>query len=77
MNRSTFRVADLIPDALHGRDRIEFVTCRHEASASLAAIADAKLTGRASVAVVSRAPGTFNTSRAPHCMHPTTCEESS
>ena len=47
-------------DALHGRDEVDFVTCRHESGASLAAIADAKLVGRAGVAMVSRGPGAFN-----------------
>ena len=36
------------------RDEIDLVTCRHEGSASLAAVADAKLTGRAGVVMVSR-----------------------
>jgi acetolactate synthase-1/2/3 large subunit len=42
-------------DALHGRHRIEFVTCRDEGLASLAAIVDAKLTERASVAISAHA----------------------
>jgi acetolactate synthase I/II/III large subunit len=53
-------------DALHGRNEVDFVTCRHESGASLAAIADAKLTGRAGVAMVSRGPGAFN---AGLCVH--------
>jgi acetolactate synthase-1/2/3 large subunit len=36
------------------------VTCRHEGSASLAAVADAKLTGRAGVMMASRGPGACN-----------------
>ncbi|WP_065752168.1 thiamine pyrophosphate-dependent enzyme [Bradyrhizobium paxllaeri] len=47
-------------DALYERDEIDLVTCRHEGSASLAAIADAKLTGRAGVAMASRGPGASN-----------------
>ncbi|WP_027535086.1 thiamine pyrophosphate-dependent enzyme [Bradyrhizobium sp. WSM3983] len=47
-------------DALHDRDQIDLVTCRHEGSASLAAVADAKLTGRAGVVMASRGPGAFN-----------------
>lgn len=47
-------------DALYERDEIDLVTCRHEGSASLAAVADAKLTGRAGVAIVSRGPGASN-----------------
>jgi acetolactate synthase I/II/III large subunit len=47
-------------DALYERDEIDLVTCRHEGSASLAAIADAKLTGRAGVVMASRGPGASN-----------------
>jgi acetolactate synthase-1/2/3 large subunit len=47
-------------DALYERDEIDLVTCRHEGSASLAAVADAKLTGRAGVVMVSRGPGASN-----------------
>src|SRR5258708_12047140 len=47
-------------DALYERDEIDLVTCRHEGSASLAAVADAKLTGRAGVMMASRGPGAFN-----------------
>jgi len=47
-------------DALHGRQDVDLVTCRHEGSAALAAVADAKLTGRAGVAMVSRGPGACN-----------------
>jgi acetolactate synthase-1/2/3 large subunit len=45
---------------LYERDEIDLVTCRHEGSASLAAVADAKLTGRAGVVMVSRGPGASN-----------------
>jgi len=47
-------------DALHDRNQIDLVTCRHEGSACLAAVADAKLTGRAGVVMASRGPGAFN-----------------
>src|SRR5260370_31187863 len=47
-------------DALYERDEIDLVTCRHEGSASLAAVADAKLTGQAGVMMASRGPGAFN-----------------
>ena len=47
-------------DALHSRQDFDLVTCRHEGSAALAAIADAKLTGRAGIVMVSRGPGAFN-----------------
>src|SRR5260370_25339005 len=46
-------------DALYERDEIDLVTCRHEGSASLAAVPDAKLTGRAAVMMASRGPGAF------------------
>ncbi|MGF6313243.1 acetolactate synthase-1/2/3 large subunit [Bradyrhizobium sp. i1.8.4] len=47
-------------DALYQRDDIDLVTCRHEGNAALAAVADAKLTGRAGVVMVSRGPGASN-----------------
>jgi acetolactate synthase I/II/III large subunit len=47
-------------DALHDRNQIDLVTNRHEGSACLAAVADAKLTGRAGVVMASRGPGAFN-----------------
>ena len=47
-------------DALYERDEIDLVTCRPEGSASLAAVADAKLTGRAGVVMASRGPGVSN-----------------
>jgi acetolactate synthase-1/2/3 large subunit len=47
-------------DALRDRHDFDLVTCRHEGSASLAAVADAKLTGRAGVVMTSRGPGAFN-----------------
>jgi acetolactate synthase-1/2/3 large subunit len=47
-------------DALHDRNQIDLVTSRHEGSACLAAVADAKLTGRAGVVMASRGPGAFN-----------------
>lgn len=39
---------------------MEFVTCRHEASASQMAEADAKITGRPGVLIVSRGPGAMH-----------------
>lgn len=47
-------------DALHERPNFDLVTCRHEGSAALAAIADAKLTGRPGIVMASRGPGAFN-----------------
>lgn len=46
--------------ALRDRNYFDLVTCRHEGSASLAAVADAKLTGCAGVVMTSRGPGAFN-----------------
>lgn len=47
-------------DALVDRPALQLVTCRHEGSAALAAVADSKLTGRPGVAIVSRGPGLVN-----------------
>lgn len=47
-------------DALLDRPQIDLVTCRHEGSAALAAVADARLTGRPGVLFVSRGPGMAN-----------------
>lgn len=47
-------------DALHARRDFDLVTCRHEGSAALAAIADSKLTGRPGIVMASRGPGAFN-----------------
>ena len=53
-------------DALHGRDDIDTVVCRHEAGAGFMALADARLTGRPGVACVSRGPGASNAAIAVH-----------
>src|SRR5258708_14944709 len=53
-------------DALYECDEIDLVTCPHAGSASLAAVADAKLTGRAGVMMASRGPGAFNAALALH-----------
>jgi acetolactate synthase-1/2/3 large subunit len=53
-------------DARYERDEIDLVTCRHEGSSSLAAVADAKLTGRAGVVMASRGPGASNTALGLH-----------
>ena len=47
-------------DALESQARIEVVTTRHEGGAGFMALADARLTGRAGVAMVSRGPGCAN-----------------
>jgi acetolactate synthase I/II/III large subunit len=53
-------------DALYDEKRIEVVTCRHESGAGFMAVADAKLTGRPGIAMVSRGPGATNASIAVH-----------
>jgi acetolactate synthase-1/2/3 large subunit len=53
-------------DALYDRRDIELVTCRHESGAGLMAVADAKLTGRPGVVLVSRGPGAANAALAVH-----------
>ncbi|WP_437592106.1 thiamine pyrophosphate-dependent enzyme [Sorangium sp. So ce1000] len=53
-------------DALHDLPDIDLVTCRHEGSAGFMAVADAKLTGRAGVFLVSRGPGATNATIAVH-----------
>lgn len=52
-------------DALYDSP-IDVVTCRHEASAGFAALADAKLTGRPGVILVNRGPGASNATIAVH-----------
>ncbi|MGW4571586.1 thiamine pyrophosphate-dependent enzyme [Streptomyces tendae] len=53
-------------DALYDVSQIDVVTCRHEGSAAFMALADAKLTGRAGVCLVSRGPGAANAAVAVH-----------
>jgi acetolactate synthase-1/2/3 large subunit len=53
-------------DALHGRTDIDTVVCRHESGAGFMALADARLTGRPGVALVSRGPGASNAAIAVH-----------
>ena len=48
---------------------IEVVTCRHEGGAGFMAVADAKCTGKAGVAFVSRGPGATNASISVHSAH--------
>ncbi|MDJ1135436.1 thiamine pyrophosphate-binding protein [Streptomyces iconiensis] len=52
-------------DALYDSE-VDVLGCRHEGSAGFAALADAKLTGRAGVCLVSRAPGAANAAIAVH-----------
>ena len=50
-------------DALYGENNpIQFVVCRHEATASHMAEADGKMTGRPGVCIVSRGPGAMHAS---------------
>jgi acetolactate synthase-1/2/3 large subunit len=53
-------------DALHDRNGIETVVCRHESGAGFMAVGDAKVTARPGVALVSRGPGATNASIAVH-----------
>ena len=53
-------------DALHGRNGIEFITCRQEGGAAMAADAHGKLTGRPGVCFVTRGPGATNASAGVH-----------
>ncbi|MCW3474382.1 thiamine pyrophosphate-binding protein [Limobrevibacterium gyesilva] len=53
-------------DALHDHPAIDLVTCRHEGGAGFMALADARLTGRPGVALVSRGPGACNAAIAMH-----------
>ncbi len=53
-------------DALHAHPRIDLVTAHSEGGAGFMAVADAKLTGRPGVVLVSRGPGACNASIAVH-----------
>ncbi|WP_454674008.1 thiamine pyrophosphate-dependent enzyme [Achromobacter pestifer] len=53
-------------DALHDFPQIDVVTCRHESGAAFMAGADARLTGRPGVVMVSRGPGATNASIGVH-----------
>ena len=55
-----------ILDALCDFPGIDAVTCRHESGAGFMAVADARLTGRPGVALVSRGPGATNAAIAVH-----------
>ena len=52
-------------DALYDRP-IEVIACRHESGAGFMAVADAKLTGRPGICLVSRGPGASNAAIAVH-----------
>src|SRR5262245_57646023 len=53
-------------DALFDRQDVDTVVCRHESGAGFMALADARLTGRPGVALVSRGPGASNAAIAVH-----------
>lgn len=54
-------------DALHGRDKeIQFITCRQEGGAAMAAEAHGKLVGRPGICMVTRGPGATNASAGLH-----------
>jgi acetolactate synthase-1/2/3 large subunit len=53
-------------DALYRHERVDLVTCRHEAGAGFMAIADARLTGNPGVVMASRGPGASNAAIAVH-----------
>ncbi|SIN99538.1 thiamine pyrophosphate-binding protein [Vannielia litorea] len=53
-------------DALHGQNAIDVVVCRHEGGAGMAAVADAKLTGKPGLMACSRGPGAMNAAIALH-----------
>ncbi|MGE0773626.1 MAG: thiamine pyrophosphate-binding protein [Sphingomonadaceae bacterium] len=53
-------------DAIHEQPDFDLVTCRHEGGAGFMAVADARLTGRPGIALVSRGPGACNASIAVH-----------
>ncbi|MCK1503345.1 thiamine pyrophosphate-binding protein [Bradyrhizobium sp. 188] len=53
-------------DAIHDRPGFDLVTCRHEGGAGFMAVADARLTGRPGVVLVSRGPGASNAAIAIH-----------
>jgi acetolactate synthase-1/2/3 large subunit len=52
-------------DALHG-SAVQNIVCRHESGAGFMAVAEAKMTGRPGVVMVSRGPGATNVSIAVH-----------
>lgn len=53
-------------DALHDTSKIETIPCRHESGAGFMAVAEAKLTRKPAVYMVSRGPGATNGSIALH-----------
>ena len=58
-----------VMDELITSKDIDVVSCRHEGGAGFMALADAKCTGKAGIAFVSRGPGATNVSIAVHSAH--------
>ncbi len=58
-----------VMDELISSKDIDVVSCRHEGGAGFMALADAKCTGKAGIAFVSRGPGATNVSIAVHSAH--------
>ncbi len=58
-----------VMDELISSKEIDVVSCRHEGGAGFMALADAKCTGKAGIAFVSRGPGATNVSIAVHSAH--------
>ena len=58
-----------VMDELINSKKIDVVSCRHEGGAGFMAVADAKCTGKAGIAFVSRGPGATNASIAVHSAH--------
>ncbi len=56
-------------DGLAGQDRIQTVVCRQEGGAAMMAEATGKMTGRAGICFVTRAPGATNASAGVHVAH--------
>lgn len=56
-------------DALHDVPELKFFVCRQEGGAAMMAEADAKLTGRPGVCIVTRGPGATNASAGIHIAH--------
>jgi acetolactate synthase-1/2/3 large subunit len=56
-------------DAFERSNSVDVVTCRHEGGAGMMAVADAKLTGRLGVCMVSRGPGAANAAIGVHAAH--------
>ena len=55
-----------ILESLRDEKRIDLVTCHHEGSAGFMGVADARLTGKLAVCMVSRGPGATNAAIALH-----------